>query len=108
MKTILVPTDFSECAEHALKHACILARKTKAKIILLNVIFYEKNISLFANDGEWTGSWAGEISSAEAPLMIKLLKDTKKKMSHALLAIIINARLIVHIFMIFLFAGQEK
>ena len=61
MKTILVPTDFSECAEHALKHACVLARKTKAKIILLNVIVSD--------------------NSENAPFMMALLKETKKKMN---------------------------
>lgn len=61
MKTILVPTDFSECAEHALKHACILARKTKAKIILLHVIVSDR--------------------SEAPPLMMKLLRQTKKKMT---------------------------
>ena len=61
MKTILVPTDFSECAEHALKYACVLARKTKAKIILLNVIVSD--------------------NFETAPFMMALLKETKKKMN---------------------------
>ena len=37
-KNILVPTDLSECAEHALDYACELARSLGAKIHLLNVI----------------------------------------------------------------------
>lgn len=37
MKTILVPTDFSENAENALYYAIDIARKLNAKIILLNV-----------------------------------------------------------------------
>jgi nucleotide-binding universal stress UspA family protein len=36
MKTILVPTDFSENADRALIYACNLALKNKAKIILMN------------------------------------------------------------------------
>ena len=37
-KIILVATDFSECAEHALDYAVALAGKLDAKIRLLNVI----------------------------------------------------------------------
>lgn len=36
MKTILVPTDFSDNANRALDYACNLALQTKAKIILMN------------------------------------------------------------------------
>src|ERR1051326_5945760 len=82
MKTILVPTDFLECSEHALKHACILARKTKAKIIWLHVIFSEKNVSQFSTDGEWMGAWAGDKDSVEVPLMMRLLRQTKNKMNN--------------------------
>jgi len=38
MKTILVPTDFSECALHAAKFAAGIAKRAKAKIIFLHVI----------------------------------------------------------------------
>jgi nucleotide-binding universal stress UspA family protein len=37
MKTILVPTDFSECADNAITYAIEIARLTKAKLILFNV-----------------------------------------------------------------------
>jgi nucleotide-binding universal stress UspA family protein len=37
-KTILVPTDLSVCAEHALDYACQLAGKLDAKVHLLNVL----------------------------------------------------------------------
>jgi nucleotide-binding universal stress UspA family protein len=37
-KHILVPTDFSEGAEHALEYACELARALGAEIHLLNVV----------------------------------------------------------------------
>lgn len=38
MKTILVPTDFSECAHHAARFAADIARRSDAKIIFLHVI----------------------------------------------------------------------
>jgi nucleotide-binding universal stress UspA family protein len=37
-KTILVPTDFSDSAEHALDYAVALAGKLGAKLVLLNAI----------------------------------------------------------------------
>ena len=36
MKTILVPTDFSKNADNALEHAIALAKKMKAKILLIH------------------------------------------------------------------------
>lgn len=38
MKTILVPTDFSECALHAAKFAAGIAKRTGGKLIFLHVI----------------------------------------------------------------------
>ncbi|HWE35988.1 MAG TPA: universal stress protein [Isosphaeraceae bacterium] len=37
IKTILVPTDFSESSEHALRMACALARDYEARLVLLHV-----------------------------------------------------------------------
>jgi nucleotide-binding universal stress UspA family protein len=37
MKSILVPTDFSSCADNAIRYAIELARYTNAKLILFNV-----------------------------------------------------------------------
>ena len=46
MKTIIVPTDFSECAKNALKAASDIARKSDAEIHLIHV--YEKPVWGFA------------------------------------------------------------
>ena len=82
MKTILVPTDFSECAEHALNYACYIAEKTNSKIILLHVLPAEEIESNLASESEWMGgAWAGEHSDISAPAMMRLLKATKRKMS---------------------------
>ncbi len=48
MKTILVPTDFSECSMFALRYAASLARKTKSVLYILNVI--EKSDYYYAGD----------------------------------------------------------
>ena len=38
IKRVLCPTDFSECAEHALKYAIELARRFESKLYLLHVL----------------------------------------------------------------------
>ena len=38
IRTILLPTDFSECGNYALSYAASLARRFKASIICVNVI----------------------------------------------------------------------
>jgi nucleotide-binding universal stress UspA family protein len=38
LKTILHPTDFSECSRYALELACALARDQAARVILLHVV----------------------------------------------------------------------
>ena len=40
MKTLLVPTDFSKCAENALNYAIALAKKENMKIILLHAFHF--------------------------------------------------------------------
>ena len=45
MKTILVPTDFSERADNALNYAIELAKKEHAKIVLLHVYHLEPSVS---------------------------------------------------------------
>jgi nucleotide-binding universal stress UspA family protein len=81
MKTILVPTDFSECAEHALHYACYIAEKVNARIILLHVLASAQPDVSFSEE-EWMGrGWAGESTDVAVPAMMQLLKSTKKKMS---------------------------
>lgn len=47
MKKIIVPTDFSEQAQHALDLACEIASNTGAKIVLMHVIEYAKKQTTF-------------------------------------------------------------
>ncbi|MEW6467695.1 MAG: universal stress protein [Bacteroidota bacterium] len=76
MRTILVPTDFSECASHALASACRIACRLDSEIILLHVISGAEG-GLPVNG---TGQWNETISSEQVPFMMKFLKETKRKM----------------------------
>jgi hypothetical protein len=85
MKTLLVPTDFSKCAEYALDYACFIAEKTNSKIILLHVLPPVDTETSYSPGGEWMGgSWAGETDLPGTPLMMALLKETRKKINRAM------------------------
>ena len=83
IKSILVPTDFSDCAGEALKTACHIARRVNAEIILLHVLADSKSSSSIGERGQWNGA---DPSSGEIPFMMKLMKDVKRKMSKLILS----------------------
>lgn len=72
MKKILVPTDFSECAEHALEAAASIARKTDARLYVLHVM----DIPVYnRNDSFQTYS-----DTAEGLFWMKLVKKRFKEL----------------------------
>lgn len=74
MKTILVPTDFSECADNALRFAAFVANKTGASINLLHVI----EVPSVGFNGDI------EPITDDVPYMMGLLKATRAKMKKLL------------------------
>jgi nucleotide-binding universal stress UspA family protein len=73
MKSILVPTDFSECSASAYSYAVMLAEKTKATIYLLHVLdvpFPSQSVN---------GSEAS--TRLDTHFMMELMKLTKARMS---------------------------
>ena len=54
MKRIIVPTDFSDQAYHALILAAEIATVTKAKIVLMHVIEYAKKQTTFLGSSALT------------------------------------------------------
>lgn len=79
MKTILVPTDFSEQADNALDLAAQIARKSGAKILVINVIEGIRNFS-FNTMGE-TESIMGE----EVFIVKKLIDQVKVRLGNLVL-----------------------
>ena len=74
MKTILVPTDFSEKADYALDTACHIARKSESKVILLHVIEGVSH-STFSATGEMSFS-----SEEEQFFTLKLIEKAKQQL----------------------------
>lgn len=76
MKTILVPTDFSEQADNALDLAAQIARKSGAKILVVNVIEGIRNFS-FNTMGE-----SETIMGEEAFIVRKLIDQVKERLAN--------------------------
>lgn len=72
MKTILIPTDFSECANNAMRFAAFIANKTDANIILLHIL----DIPSIGPQGSIDGT------IDDIPYMMDLLNATKKRMNN--------------------------
>lgn len=84
MKTILVPTDFSECSKHALDYALAIAQKTKAQLILLHVVQSPHNSASFPKTGKWMDD---EDTEGQVPYMMKFLKGVKRKMKTIIISV---------------------
>lgn len=74
MKTIIVPTDFSEQAGYALDLAVQIARRSSAKVLLLNVIEGMRSFS-FNTMGE-----AESATGEEAFVIRKLIDQTRENL----------------------------
>lgn len=85
MKKIIVPTDFSEQAQHALDLASEIANKTGAKIVLMHVIEFAKKQTTFL--GSSTLSTMGSMTTGvemDDIYFIQLFKRRKKQMAAVL------------------------
>jgi nucleotide-binding universal stress UspA family protein len=78
MKTILVPTDFSNYAQWALRMAATLARQAKCSILLLHVVEHPINDS-FNVEGQVStdAGWEDKL------YMLKLIERAKKELAQA-------------------------
>jgi nucleotide-binding universal stress UspA family protein len=86
MKKIIVPTDFSEQAQHALDLAREIASKTGAKIVLIHVIEYAKKISIFLGSSS-LNTMASPVSTgdqAEDIYFIELFRRRKSQLAEIL------------------------
>jgi len=68
MHTILVPTDFSTYAEHALQEALAIASRDKAHVLLLHVLPF------------LTFTWADEWSLARPQFEEKIQRDAEQQL----------------------------
>jgi universal stress protein A len=64
LKRILVPTDFSESAEHALNYAVGLSRPYRAEILVLHVFQLREYLSLLSEKAQVDSDTANEVLEA--------------------------------------------
>ena len=85
MKKIIVPTDFSEQAQHALNLACEIAGKTDAKIVLMHVIEHAKKQTTFLGSSALTtmGSLSTGVEVDDI-YFIQLFKRRKSQLAEIL------------------------
>ena len=76
MKTILVPTDFSELAEIAINFASQIANKTGARLKLIHVYEYPVATSFSTMD-------VGGIDPIEGELTREMMEDCRKKLDNS-------------------------
>jgi nucleotide-binding universal stress UspA family protein len=57
MKTILFPTDFSQCASNAMTHALELASRQGAELIVLHVVFPNEGVDNNVYNAFWTDDY---------------------------------------------------
>ena len=64
LKRILVPTDFSDSAEHALKYAVRLGKPFKANIFVLHVFHLQEYLALLSDRDQVDSGTASEVLEA--------------------------------------------
>ena len=64
LKRILVPTDFSDSAEHALKYAVRLGKPFKANIFVLHVFHLQEYLALLSDRDQTDAGAASEVLEA--------------------------------------------
>lgn len=60
MKTILFPTDFSQCASNAMTHALELASRQGAELIVLHVVFPNEGVDNNVYNAFWTDDYLAQ------------------------------------------------
>ncbi|MBA2614101.1 MAG: universal stress protein [Bacteroidetes bacterium] len=75
MKTILVPTDFSEISKNATEYACEIAKLMQAKIVL----FHTYHLPLVTTDAMIMAPASDELEQYAVKGLLKLKKEIEKK-----------------------------
>ena len=75
LKRILVPTDFSESSERALKYAVRLGRPYKAEIVVLNVFHLKEYLGLLSQKEDINSATANQVLEASKVGAIEKLEE---------------------------------
>jgi universal stress protein A len=81
LKRILVPTDFSESAEHALNYAVRLSRSYHAEILVLHVFHLREYLALLSERAQIDSSTANEVLEAAKRRAVERLEEIVRRLS---------------------------
>jgi nucleotide-binding universal stress UspA family protein len=79
LKRILVPTDFSESSERALKYAVRLGRPYKAEVLVLHVFHLKEYLSLLSQREDIDSATANQVLEASKSRAIEKLEDLVRR-----------------------------
>lgn len=78
LERILIPTDFSDLAAHALRYACDLSRAYRAELHVLHVVTLASDAPLISSDSAGMGGMGGIGGTA---LLESMKEDVARKSS---------------------------
>ncbi|MBV8099720.1 MAG: universal stress protein [Verrucomicrobia bacterium] len=81
LKRILVPTDFSESSERALKYAVRLGRPYKAEVVVLHVFHLKEYLGLLSQREDVDSAIANQVLEASKVGAIERLEDLVRRVS---------------------------
>ena len=79
LKRILVPTDFSESSEHALKYAVRLGAPFKAEVVLLHVFHLKEYLGLLSQREDIDSAIANQVLDASKSGAMEKLEDLVRR-----------------------------
>jgi len=79
LKRILVPTDFSDSAEHALKYAVRLGKPFKAMIFVLHVFHLQEYLALLSDRDQVNSGTASEVLDAAKTRAANKLEELARR-----------------------------
>jgi universal stress protein A len=80
LKRILVPTDFSESSERALKYAVRLGRPYNAEIVILHVFHLKEYLALLSQTDEVDSGTANQVLEASKSHAVEKLQDLVRRL----------------------------
>jgi nucleotide-binding universal stress UspA family protein len=88
LKRILVPTDFSESSERALKYAIRLGRPYKAEIVVLHVFHLKEYLALLSQREDVDSGTANQVLEASKNGASEKLEDLIRRMDDKEVALV--------------------
>jgi len=108
LKRILVPTDFSESSERALKYAVRLGRPYKAEVVVLHVFHLKEYLGLLSQREDIDSAIANQVLEASKVGAIEKLEDLVRRVSDKEVVVLPTLLIGVPFEEIVRYAGEQK